>query len=64
MIKYLKKLLKGPDALEAANAELNEAYLELLIAQTGVDYAKGIVAYNEARIARLEAYLAQYGDHK
>jgi len=64
MIKYLKKLLAGPTDLEAAAIELSEAYLALLSAQTGVDYAKGIVAYNEARIARLEAYLAQYGDHK
>lgn len=64
MFKYLKKLLSGPTDLEAAAAELSEAYLELLTAQTGVDYSKGIVAYNEARIARLEAYLAQYGEHK
>ena len=57
MFKYLKKMLSGPNALEAAAAELEEAYLELLSAQTGVDYSKSIVAYNEARIARLEAYL-------
>jgi hypothetical protein len=57
MFKHLKKLLSGPNALEAATAELEEAYLALLSAQTGVDYAKSMVAYNEARIIRLEAYL-------
>ena len=30
MFKYLKRLVKGPTDLEAANTELNEAYLELL----------------------------------
>jgi hypothetical protein len=64
MIKYLKKLLSGPTDLEAAAAELSDAYLELLAAQTGVDYAKSMVDYNEARISRLESYLAQYGDRK
>ena len=64
MIKYLKKLLSGPTDLEAAAIELSEAYLDLLSAQTGVDYSKSIVAYNEARIARLESYLGFVEDHK
>jgi tRNA A37 N6-isopentenylltransferase MiaA len=68
MFKYLKRLVKGPTDLEAANTELNEAYLELLTelneaylellsAQTGVEYTQSIVNFNKARIARLEAYL-------
>jgi hypothetical protein len=57
MFKYLKRLVKGPTDLEAANTELNEAYLELLSAQTGVEYTQSIVNFNKARIARLEAYL-------
>lgn len=64
MIAWLKNLFRTPSDLEAAAAELSEAYLELLTAQTGVDYSKGIVTYNEARIARLEAYLAQYREQK
>lgn len=64
MIAYLKKLLRGPTDLDAAATELSEAYLELLTAQTGVEYSKSMVDYNVARIDRLEAYLAQYREQK
>ena len=59
MIKYLKKLMARPTGLETAASELEEAYLELLSAQTAVDYATSIVAYNKTRIARLEAYIKE-----
>ena len=59
MIKYIKKLMAGPTGLETAAAELEEAYLELLSAQTAVDYSRSVVAYNETRIARLEAYIKE-----
>jgi hypothetical protein len=59
MIAMIKKLLAKPTTLETASTELSEAYLELLSAQTAVDYATSVVAYNQTRIARLEAYIAQ-----
>ena len=37
--------------------ELEDAKRELLEAQTGRDYAMAIVAYNEQRIERLQAYV-------
>ena len=40
--------------------ELAEAHLAKLKAETGVDFAKSIVDYNNAKIKRLEARLADY----
>ena len=62
MIDTLKRLLAKPTNLERAAAELSEARLELLSAQTAVDYARSIVTYNQTRIVRLEEYL--FGDAK
>jgi chemotaxis receptor (MCP) glutamine deamidase CheD len=62
VIDTLKKLLARPTNLEKAATELSEARLELLAAQTAVDYARSVVAYNETRIARLEEYL--FGEAK
>jgi hypothetical protein len=62
MIDTLKRLLAKPTNLEWAAAELTEARLELLSAQTAVDHAHSVVTYNQTRIARLEEYL--FGDAK
>ena len=39
--------------------ELGEAELKLLEAQSAQEYAASVIIYNEARIKRLRAYLAQ-----
>ena len=43
--------------LQAITAELAEAEMSLLKAETGVEYAQAAVTYNKNRIKRLKAYL-------
>ena len=43
--------------LEMVTQELALAHLAKLEAETAVDYTKSVVAYNDARIKRLESYL-------
>ena len=64
MLKYLKELYRQRTPLELITWELAQARLAKLEAETAVDYTKSIVTYNEARVARLETYLAQYGEKK
>ncbi len=61
MVTYLKKLFRQPTAPELVLRELSEARLAKLEAQTAVDYATAIVAYNDARIARLVEYMNATG---
>lgn len=67
MFAYLKNLFRQPSAAELAYRELAEATMAKLEAtmakleaETAVDYATAIVAYNDARIKRLEAHLTQH----
>jgi hypothetical protein len=54
----LKQMFKMPTPLEVAAAQLATAELELLKAETGVEYASSMVAFNKAQIKRLKAYIA------
>ena len=58
MITYIRRILTGPSAEELAARELAQARRALLEAQTGEEYARSQVIYNQQRIARLRAYLA------
>jgi hypothetical protein len=58
MIAWLKSLFARPTPLEMIAAELAVAHLAKLEAETAVDFARSVVAYNDARIKRLQAYLA------
>ena len=53
----LKQLFQRITASDAIVAELAEAEMALLKAETGVEYAQSLVDYNTARIKRLKAYL-------
>lgn len=57
MIAYLKERYRQPTPLEMVTKELALANLAKLEAETAVDFAKSVVAYNDARIKRLESYL-------
>jgi|TARA_R110000868_G_scaffold116107_5_gene309489 uncharacterized protein YutE (UPF0331/DUF86 family) len=57
MINYIKERMRQRTPLEMVTQELALAHLAKLEAETAVDYAKSVVAYNDARIKRLEAYL-------
>ena len=54
---FLLKAFSKLDPLEVATDELLNARLELLRAESGVEYSLAIVEYNKKRIKRLEAYL-------
>lgn len=60
MINYIKERLRQPTPLEMITRELALAHLAKLEAETAVDFAKSVVAYNDARIKRLEAHLIQH----
>lgn len=46
-------MFKKPSADVLAVMELEEAKRQLLAAQSGLEYAKAMVAYNEERVTRL-----------
>ena len=64
MITFLKNRFRVLTPLEVVTRELAEASLQKLEAETAVDYAKSVVDYNNARINRLEAHLAQHIEEK
>ena len=57
IIDYLRTHIRGPSPAELMQTELQRAQIELLDAETAVEYAHSIVAYNKARIERLTAKL-------
>lgn len=57
---FLKNYWKVPTPLEMIAAELAEAHLEQLQAETAVEYAQSIVNYNKARILRLNSRLDEF----
>jgi hypothetical protein len=56
----MKEPFKKPSPLEVIAAELADAHLEKLNAETAVEYAQSIVDYNVNRITRLNARLEEY----
>ena len=63
MFKYLwtelKLMLKTVTPAQAVAHELLHAEHELLAAESGVEYASALVAYNKQRVKRLKAYLGK-----
>jgi len=59
-MELMKEPFKKPTPLEMIAAELADAHLEKLNAETAVEYAQSIVNYNTTRIARLNARLEEY----
>jgi hypothetical protein len=61
MFKYLwtelRLMLKTVTPAQAVAHELLHAEHELLAAESGVEYASALVAYNKNRVKRLKAYL-------
>ena len=50
-------IFRKPSARTLAQAELEEAQRQLLLAQTGLDYARAMVQYEATRVQRLEGFL-------
>ena len=62
-IKYIKDILRPKTIYEVINTELQDAYLRKLEAETAAEYANANIQYNEERIKRLEARLAEHFDY-
>lgn len=60
LLDLLRDPFKKPTPLELIAESLADAHLSKLEAEAGVEYAQSIVAYNVARIARLNARLEEY----
>ena len=59
-IKYIKDILRAKTISEVIYAELQEAHLRKLEAETAAEYANAAMQYNEERIQRLEKRLSQH----
>jgi hypothetical protein len=59
MLKNLIETFKKPTPEMLAQRELDEVRRELLASELLAEYAKSLVAYNQARITRLRARLQQ-----
>ena len=60
LIDLLKEPFKKPTPLEMIAAELADAHLSKLEAETAVEYAQSIVSYNVTRIERLNKRMEEY----
>ena len=62
-VKYIKDILRAKTISEIIYAELQEAHLRKLEAETAAEYANAAMQYNEERIKRLEVRLAEHRDN-
>ena len=60
MVELYKRVMRRVTLVEITQEELRMAQLEKLKAESAADYAKSVVAYNEARIARLNKRISEY----
>ena len=60
IVELYQRIMRKITLLEITKEELRMAQLEKLKAESAADYANGIVAYNEARIARLNKRISEY----
>ena len=59
-VKYIKDILRAKTISEVIYAELQQAHLRKLEAETASEYAHAAIQYNEQRIKRLEARLTEH----
>ena len=59
-IDLMKEPFKKPSPLEMIAAELADAHLSKLEAETACEYAQSIVDYNVVRITRLNSRMDEY----
>ena len=60
LLDLMKEPFKKPTPLEMIAAELADAHLSKLEAETAVEYAQSIVSYNVTRIDRLNKRMEEY----
>ena len=61
-IKYIKDILRPKTIYEVIYAELQEAYLRKLEAETAAEYADATIEYNSRRIERLKQRLFEHAE--
>ena len=59
-MKKLLELFKQPTPLQMVAAELAQAHLSKLEAETAAEYAQSVVSYNLSRIERLNKRREEY----
>ena len=59
-IKYIKDVLRAKTISEVIYAELQEAHLRKLEAETAAEYSDAAIKYNDKRIERLERRLFEH----
>jgi len=59
-MELMKEPFKRPTPMELIAAELADAHMEKLNAETAVEYAQSIVDYNVTRIKRLNERMEEY----
>ena len=58
--KYIKDILRAKTISEVIYAELQEAHLRKLEAETAAEYSDAAIKFNDRRIERLEHRLFQH----
>jgi uncharacterized iron-regulated protein len=61
-IKYIKDILRPKTIYEVIYAELQEAHLRKLEAETAAEYADATIEYNSRRIERLKQRLFEHAE--
>lgn len=59
-IQYIKDILRAKTISEVIYAELQEAHLRKLEAETAAEYSDAAIKFNDRRIERLEHRLFQH----
>ena len=59
-IQYIKDILRAKTISEVIYAELQEAHLRKLEAETAAEYSDAAIKYNDRRIERLERRLFEH----
>jgi hypothetical protein len=63
-IKYVKDILRAKTIAEVIYAELQDAHLRKLEAETAAEYARAAMQFNEDRIARLKQRLLEHKEER
>ena len=61
-VRYIKDILRSKTIYEVVHAELQEAYLRKLEAETAAEYADAAIKYNARRIERLKQRLFEHAE--
>ena len=63
-VKYIKDILRSKTISEVIYAELQEAHLRKLEAETAAEYADAAIKYNTRRIERLKQRLFEHTEEE